>query len=197
MAMRRHGNRLGEIMCHFVTMVAPEGVDEGALKSMLKQHQRGFTPIENRFVQGCLKQGELYFLPTPKHCDCGTMLGASRRLQMGTERDDVQLGNELAKRRRKGWSEAKIGRWLEDARKTKEKGLKLDSAVGPETWPELLEAALKELKLPYIGILLHMYSGGLEAEPKVVARKKFRLGDDLRRRLYEMKEDVLYIVEAA
>lgn len=183
-------------MCHFITMVAPRGVDEEALKAILRRYQRGFMPIQNRFVQRYLKSGELYFLPSPKYCDCGTSLGSARDDGMPESEQIARHEQEIAKLRRKGWSNTKIERWERDQAKASERRRPTMCEDGPDEWPSLLEAALEELRLPYIGILLHMYSGGFDTAPKDIERRRLRFDEDLSRRLYEMKEDVLYVVEA-
>lgn len=182
-------------MCHFITMVAPANTDMDLLKVALKKVHRSVYLVENRHVKKHMKAGELYFCALPGYCDCGTALGSI--LEQPAETVDLRTAwsKEINKFRRKGWSETKIERWLKDLEKTNAKKEPHECADGPDEWPGLIRALLKDYGLPYVGILLHMYSGGFDTSPKDIKRVAFDLGEDLGPRLYRMKEDVLYIVK--
>jgi hypothetical protein len=147
-------------MCHFVTMVLPPAADVAAVRRVLAGHGRGFEAVENRHLAALLKPGELYVLPAPKHCDCGTALG-SAAAPAGKAPDPER---DAEKKRRAGWSEAKISRWLVEkekhSRATAERAARMDEeAGGGEDWAGLLEQLRAEAGLAYTGILLHWYRG--------------------------------------
>lgn len=177
-------------------MVLPPGADVENVKQVLARYHRGFETVENRHVSKLLKPREIYISPSPKHCDCGTALGSTRRLTAGEEAPG--LTREVNKRKRKGWSEAKIARWqeqLENNRRanaereenTRETGADLDG------WVNIIRDFHADVGLGYVGILLHWYRGGL-SERIDVTRKKLRFDDHIKASLGSIEEDVLYLV---
>src|SRR5215470_3638370 len=91
-------------MCYFITLVV-QGADEASIAPVLTRHGRRATPISNPSVASMLQPGEVQFLTAVGHCDCATML-----IGRSTDRRAKQV-EKLAKR---GWSPAKIERWLQD-----------------------------------------------------------------------------------
>ena len=64
----------------------------------------------------------------------------------------------------KGWSETKISRWLAQKQAVNARDDRVRSTrENPHTddWKALIEEALDSRLTPYIGILLHLYSGPL------------------------------------
>lgn len=61
------------------------------------------------------------------------------------------------------------------------------------SWLGFLRATLESGKTPYIGLLVHMYSGSLEADFELKARRVVRCGDRTGDMLGRMEEDVLYV----
>lgn len=189
-------------MCHFITMVVPPRTDLAALNEALRRHGRGVEPIENRHVVKLLKPGETYLWPSGKRCDCGTALGSLNEATRPTGPRDLR--REVAKLRRKRWSETKIERWCAQMRANVEKEIRqteeqlakaATGAEDPDGWCALLRSLCDEAGLTYVGILLHMYSGGLDE--RIAARRvTLPLDDRLAEVLFRMDEDVLYVFEA-
>ncbi len=98
-------------MCTYITAVIAADADEAAIRQCADQWGHGWKAIDNRHVLGQLRPGERYYLTTRGHCDCGTALGS-----MGPEWEhrSKDPANKVPALRRKGWSEAKITRWLKD-----------------------------------------------------------------------------------
>src|SRR5262245_6972763 len=131
-------------MCHFVTGVLPAEASRATLTPILREHGLAFAPLDNDFVQGQLRDGEIYARATNAYCDCGTPLGAARRApERGDGSHEVRRIEEL---RKKGWGAAKIERWLEqqkstrrrDARVKKERGVAVAMELG--AWSTGLDA---------------------------------------------------------
>lgn len=181
-------------MCHFITMVLPPGARTARVETVLARHHRGFEIIENRHVARILEPGEIYFCPSPKHCDCGTALGSMRQVS-----DTPDLTGEIKKRKRKGWGEAKITRWLEQQEKNRQaktgQTLKQNGAAGePDDWLDIIRNLRTEAKLPYVGIMLHWYSGPLSERIDVTRIDASTEEAAVASLLYHMDEDVVYIL---
>lgn len=72
---------------------------------------------------------------------------------------------------RKGWSDAKIARAIEDRRKAdaKPSGGGSDSL---ELWNATLHDLREELKLPYAGLFVRFYSGAIATEAFSASRRE-------------------------
>jgi hypothetical protein len=163
-------------VCHFVTATVPGGTDLGALARVLERHGLHFGRLENAHVQAQLPEGELYFCPTTGVCDCGTPLASARA---GRKDRPTRL-------REKGWSEAKIARWLQQKSALPPKG----ATPSLSAWLALISAALVEV--PHVGLLVHWYKGGMETEPIALVVEDVPRADLSVERLMRMKEDVLH-----
>ena len=100
-------------MCHFVTLIVPTD-DADAVGAIMKRHGRAADPIDNPSIRKVLKVGERQFLTTSGHCDCGTVLAPRHETAASFEE---KLAKHAARLKRKGWSEAKIARTIEDRRR--------------------------------------------------------------------------------
>lgn len=72
--------------------------------------------------------------------------------------------------RRKGWSEAKIARAIEDRRKADAKPV----GGGPDSldlWNAVLHDLRTELGLPYAGLFVRCYSGSIDTEVFSASRR--------------------------
>lgn len=158
-------------MCHFITLVAPTE-DAAALRALMKRHGRSADPIDNPSVRKVLRPGEHQYLTTCGHCDCGTALAPRHT---SPEAFEEKLAKEAAKMKRKGWSDTKIARAIEDQRKadTKPSGGGDDSL---ELWNAVLHSLRDELKLPYAGLFVRFYSGAIATEDFVASRREVARG---------------------
>ena len=145
-------------MCHFITLVAPTH-DAEAVRAVLARHGRAASPIDNPPVRKVLRAAERQYLTTRGHCDCGTVLAPRSKPSDGAEK----TAKETARMRRRGWSEAKIARALEDMHKADAR----PSSDGPDTlelWSTLLHDLGDQLHLPYAGLFVRFYSGAVATE---------------------------------
>lgn len=159
-------------------------------------HHLGFKVVHNPHVRPQLNPGDTYILTTIGHCDCGTALGALNR--SGPSKDLTYEG-ELAKLRKQGWSGAKVQRWLNQKRETeKKKQEEVDARAQrgmaeAEKWVNLLSDLLQSGHANRVGVLLHLYHGGVETERvNISERRKVRLADLSPEYVMRMSEDILY-----
>ena len=169
-------------MCHFITLVAATA-DVAALDARMREHGRRALTSQSQSVEAVLKPGEHQYLTTTKF-DCGTVFAPTLSLKRPTDR--------IAVLRRKGWSEAKIGRATAAAADAAEKKSfePLDSV---ELWRKILTDLLHGMKLKSAGILVHAYEGSIAAEQFDVSRTEVR-ADRLGEVLMNLGEDHLMTV---
>ena len=171
-------------MCHFITLIAPTG-DAAAVRAVMERHGRAATPVENASVRTILKDEEHQFLTTRGHCDCGTVLAARHDTHDGFEEESTKAA---ARMRRKGWSEAKITRAIENERKADAR----PAGGGPdsiELWNTVLRDLTKELNLPYAGLMVRFYSGSVATESFKASRLEAPKGVRLAEALASMEQD--------
>lgn len=178
-------------MCHYVTATIPNSADSDAIAAVFEAHGLGFSLVENRHVQPQLHKGDRYVLTTRGSCDCGTPIGSRR-----TVGRDEPHARELAKLRKRGWSEAKIRRWLEQKRETRERSERQADAAARSRTPEAAEwvALLADVlgHAARVGLLLHWYRGGIDSERITLEREVVPRVELTAERLLSMREDVIY-----
>lgn len=116
----------------------------------MRARGRKAEPRANPSVQRALKLGEAQY-STSISCDCGTAFSP----RMAEEPDYDRIADKL---RRRGWSEAKIERSLEQMRDKihRPKGKASDSVA---YWIGVLRELPAETGATSVGLLLHWYSG--------------------------------------
>lgn len=154
-------------MCHFITLVVPTN-DIDALRAVMERHGRAADPIDNPSIRKVLREGERQFVTTRGHCDCGTVLAPRHE---SAEDFEEKLAKDASRMKRKGWSEAKIARAIEDRRKAdaRPNGGGSDSL---ELWSAALRDLGDQLKLPYAGLLVRFYSGAIATEAFSASRRE-------------------------
>lgn len=149
---------------------------------MLAEHDLAFTPVDNPYIARQIGPGRNYFRATSGFCDCGTALGDA-----AFEDAPPKAARPVAKlkqMRKKGWSEAKISRWLAQ----REEYLS-EKAEGPDTadldrWRSFLKAMIAARFGP-VGVLIHDYRYSVDDE-------KFSIGSTVRHRTASLTNDDLY-----
>jgi hypothetical protein len=176
-------------MCLIITAVVPDEVRNQAFAEVTKKHQLSFAPCENWHLQGQLRPSEQYVQATATHCDCGSPLFAKPK-----DRTQENLVRQLAKLRRKGWSEAKIRKWSESTAPRP-----VDPNAAPKgqrsvhDWAEFLEEALSLGNAPYVGLVGHWYSGDVSTEQFTLSGRVQHFVDVLRvGRFGGLEEDMVH-----
>jgi hypothetical protein len=182
-------------MCHFITAVLPPSVQTSSIATIFKKHGRALRPLESESIQAQLRPGEGYFVTTNGHCDCGTGLGASLRRSRSRRRGG--LDSQVEKLRRKGWSAAKIARWLQQHDEQQmAQSRKGDLSGGVDDWIELLNEIITSRLSTSVCLLLHSYGGPLNEPIKLSARKVIRKEEITSEALGAIEEDILYEFKA-
>ncbi len=149
--------------------MAPDG-DEATVGRLAKASLLKWEPLNHTGVIKQLRHGERYFLTTRGMCDCGTEIGARIRTDATLPPQDPDYSRTIKNFKKKGWSDAKIDRWLAQSkadatRKHAEAAARLS---GPhpeiERWIQFVTAVLTEHHASWIGIMVHWYGGNLTTE---------------------------------
>ena len=146
--------------------------------------------MDNPSIRKVLREGECQLLTTRRQCDCGTVLGVRPD---PPEVYEDKLAKEEARLRRKGWSEAKIARAIEDHRKADARPLLGHGPDSLELWDAALHDLREELKLPYVGLFFRMYSGGVSTEKFSASRRDVPKSVPWRDAFISLEEDEVTI----
>lgn len=177
-------------MCHFITSVLPVKSDIGALTHVFNAHGRVVRPLANASIQSQLRPGESYHFTTRGLCDCGTILGRDRYESKVRVRSERARDRDVEKRKKLGWSAAKIESWLRQREASKSGKINARDAELAD-WRSFL-AAIRVSGVPYVGLLIHLYNSPLESEIRLQSRQFVRIADVTDEFLTGMQEDVLY-----
>jgi hypothetical protein len=183
-------------MCHFITVFLPESADLKAVAAIFERYKVGFKPIDNPFVLAQVPPGDVCILTTRSLCDCGTPLGSlSGDTAVKPDNRDIQI----SKLRKRGWSQTKIERWLEqkdheEEKQEREKDVHMANATPQlDRWVEFLSDVLRSGRTPRIGLLLHWYRGTVEGERlHLVRQERLPLTHLNTDHLLRLNEDVVY-----
>lgn len=93
-------------MCEFISLVVPKGADTAALESLIERYKLG------RALTGSTI---LNVEPRAK-CHCGTWLGSLKAAPTASAPKE----GEIARKRKAGWSQARIDRWLREKARSAE-----------------------------------------------------------------------------
>lgn len=185
-------------MCHYITAVLPATANHSAVEALFHLGQRKLDAQKNASISSQLRPGECYYVTTRGNCDCGTPLGELARAESGSEAFDPDAQGK--KLRRKGWSEARISRWLkqkEDQLASAAQTLPAGGSLGTEAWRALITDVLRSGNTPYVCLLLHWYSGPVSGRIQLSGREVIDHQELTSERLARMREDVLYEFRAS
>jgi len=185
-------------MCHYITATSKKSTPLEVLNRIAKSHGLHFIDIKNEFVEKQLPHDTTYLVKKSSHCDCGTALGCMNLRNQQTEATDRD--SEVKRLQKKGWSEAKIQRWIEDKEKASHKKearnelYRHSQEPRAEEWVEFLKDAVASPEVREFGLLLHFYMTGPERETLELKRQESITVDAVSPDfLMTIEEDVLYL----
>ena len=179
-------------MCLFITAIPPkESLENESVRNIFSQYNFNPLEIENKSVKKYLSENEDYFSLTKNYCDCDSFLGSKNLWNLG----EGNFEKEIKKKRKNGWSEAKIKTWITQKEKNLEKKDKQnDKTEETKEFILFLETLLSQKSVPFFGILLHWYKGGLEDEKiEIQKRKQFLTNALTTDNLLFLEYDTLYL----
>ncbi len=176
-------------MCHFISAVIPHTADSQDLTALARAHHKKLEPFENPSITKQLHSNERLYLTTASRCDCGSPLVSWPPAQA------PDLGKLEAKLKRKGWTDSKVARSLaQQAAHDSRRDTAAIDAERPdlENWHAFLVAALNSERVPYVGLMVHSFTGPMDGPVTLRGRRAEPLPpkpDDL---LGFLQEDWLY-----
>jgi hypothetical protein len=186
-------------MCHYITGTISGEVTVQELNSVGQEFGLQFETCPNEFVQKQLKSGESYIWKRCKYCDCGTPLGTLNAKNIKRTKGISEA--EIEKLKRKGWSEAKIQRFLNDKNKKEEQNdkdleqMKLSAENGVQEWIDFCKKLFETVPIDTFGILLHWYERGISNERITLnGRTLIDRSELAAKKMLEIEEDMLYII---
>jgi DNA-binding transcriptional regulator YhcF (GntR family) len=185
-------------MCHFITAILPAGAELNSLRRLARDHALALNAIHNPHVEAQLQPGERYYLTTLGGCDCGTILGSHRRQDRRSHAKQPKE-REVAALRRRGWSDAKVERWLSQRTVTASRDARVrqvyaqSDALDAGDWQQFIAEVLASGSA-FIGLLLHWYSGTIDGERIQISRRHSITAADITPDfLTQLSEDELYV----
>ena len=149
-------------MCFFLTAYLKTGSDIKAVREMAIDHNLAWEPIKNDSIANQLESGVTQYLTTKGICGC--YLSPTGHWWVMNKKDS-DIEKKIKKLQKKGWSESKIIKWVEE--KEKDINRKLDSLVTSgldgKNWLSFLKEVFESGSADSIGVLFHFY-GDLEKE---------------------------------
>jgi hypothetical protein len=189
-------------MCQYITATCGDTRDEDAIRRLAESLHLKWVPLDSPWVaHHLLLPSERYYFTTRNSCDCGTSLGRRRWAESLVPVHEARIERELLKHRKRGWTETRIQRWLEQLRVHEDRhreqftGPRPESGTGSEIdrWIEFVTGVVKGQFADWVGVLLHTYHGGLETEELEVKPSRWMSLPELTpETLLDIEEDVLY-----
>ncbi len=178
-------------MCLFITAVLGRGAQIEKVRQFAKKYDWPWRPMSNQHLLEQLSAGESIFTPTRGPCDCETALGSG----LGSEPDQPSR-RDLARLRKKGWSEAKIRDWYQAKGGGRQQ--KLHDAQRSEfaAWQAFIPEVINSGATPSLGVLLHWYKRGVSDESFAIRRRQtLPLTETDLDILWGLERDILYSFE--
>ncbi|MHA1144039.1 MAG: hypothetical protein ACTSRW_04820 [Candidatus Helarchaeota archaeon] len=182
-------------MCYYITMTLPSNARIKELRPVIEKYDKAFIPLKNPKIQSQLPTGELYFIASKGHCDCGTAIGAIDLVKM---RETLLRSQKYRSILRRKWSKREVEKWLVEKMKKMIKELENHSSFPEykkevESWMEFIRELLASGNTARVGLIKHWYHDSLETE-KIILKRKIRLNVNLVKSdvLLHVGEDILY-----
>jgi DNA-binding transcriptional MerR regulator len=147
-------------MCIVIMVLLPDSARVDEIRTIFRHHGRPLDAEDNAYLTRQLHPTVRFYKSRGGYCDCDTGLGKGRWNAVSPAPDEQR---KIERLRRKGWSENKIARALEqhaqaDARdSTHQKRHVQEARDDVAHWQALLTDVLQSHATPYIGLLLHMH----------------------------------------
>ncbi|MCC6361085.1 MAG: hypothetical protein IT450_20275 [Phycisphaerales bacterium] len=179
-------------MCYFITLVVG-GADAGSIDPILRRHGRQATPVRNASLARVLAEGERQYLTCADQCDCGSALVPGESTSARRNPRAATLQKRAARLSRKGWSQAKIDRWVSehvqaDAWSERQRHTKRADTL--KMWTAIITDLVALPGVERAGLLLHQYSGSVDEEILNPLRETVSI-KDFESRLRNLREDQL------
>ena len=137
-------------MCRFATILIERDSFNENLKGIFEKHSFAFRKYENDTLSHLLNNHFIFINTTTGDCDCGSVLACNPE-QVDYEKE---LEKEIARLKRKKWSDSKIDRYLKQ-RKPNPKEKEFEEET--EKWIKLFSELLENERVGLVGVLIKDY----------------------------------------
>ncbi|HEX7858880.1 MAG TPA: hypothetical protein VF773_00995 [Verrucomicrobiae bacterium] len=182
-----------------IAVILPKSADLELLIPIAREHHRALRAFNNRQLSSQLGPEVASFVTATGHCDCGTPLGSGNREAARNATSATSEERQLAILRRKGWSAAKIERWLEQKAGVAVRSERVrrdhDQHETPAAteWVSFIQAMVASGGTSSVGLHLHNYGGDYELEEiRIGGRRSLRAAELDADYLLRIEEDVVY-----
>jgi len=187
-------------MCHFISGIINNDFDLNDLNNIGTNFGITFKECDNLYVKSQIDKKEIYLIKNTNCCDCGTELGMLLRIKHFDENRPNK--KEIDKLKKKGWSDFKIQRYIDEKNKTEKRNeniyenYKKQNHSDAENWNNFINELFLNTKIKLFGLMLHWYKGGLTNERINISEKiKLNIAELKTETLLEIKEDTVYYIE--
>lgn len=157
-------------MCTFITLIAATDDLErvNAILATLDRrgHARRAERVDTPGLRRLLAAHEREYVISRAPCDCGTLLGSALRHESDP---DAARTADIARYRRKGWSESRIARAMSDKDRAPTRSQRSEDAA---YWIDLMTALAEGLGLKRLGLMHHFYEKSPGHEPATATRRE-------------------------
>lgn len=157
-------------MCTVITLIAATDDLAGVNAVLATMDGRGRSrraePAASPDLHELLAADERAYRLTRSPCDCGTFLGHAAQGE-----DDAERAADLARYRRKGWSEARIERALADKARAASRPARRPPNEDAAYWVALMTALAEELALERVGLMHRFHDDARGAGPEAPTRR--------------------------
>lgn len=194
-------------MCQVISLILRDLKKAEAYSQILKSRKRKLCIADEMTALKHLKSTEFLAYPLGKLCDCGTALGSYHQDFTDKRTSQHEIGVLTKPLRKKGWTESKINRWLEEREKYIGREARLENQryghldeienPDPDSWVETISQLLEVSNEKYAGILLQWSPGNKDFEKALSSkRRKLSISDNAGLELYKMYENKIYEIHS-
>jgi hypothetical protein len=161
-------------MCTYISVVLPKTANLEACRTLFIENKLALEMMEPEGAPDGVLSTENYYFTCAGHCDCGTSIGSVRTESRATpDTHEISVRSNL---RKKGWSETKIKRRLQELEKTTSKNerAKEGKVSGGEDeidrWMTLINDIVSNELATHIGVTVNDYTGPI-SNPKFALKR--------------------------
>ncbi|MBS1715392.1 MAG: hypothetical protein JST30_13765 [Armatimonadetes bacterium] len=186
--------RADQPVCDFLYVFVPDSSGLSVIQDLLESEGLGFKTVDGPSPAAKLPDGTVQILATPGHCSCGTAIGGYYDQPVHLRAPDDK---EVLKLKRKGWSDSRIQRWLDEkTAHLNEVGRAKSARDGAELdqWVGVLKGAVDSGATDWIGLSLHFEGGASPKEPPPEPDRRVRSRSLGREDLASLTRDTVLFV---
>lgn len=166
-------------MCKFITLIIQPKIEIEKFKNIFSTHNFNSSSVENQSIRQQYGKDANIIFPTKAHCDCGSVIGIPSN-NLSEEEKQQRLHKQIDKLKKKGWSNIKIERWLQERYKdNKQENRELEKKEECNNWIAFFKRLLADKNVKQVSILAHWYHSDILTETITLKESIKIKADDL------------------